>query len=301
MEKESKVDSKKTKTYHKNRITCNRKESIKIYKSIENDPYSAVKKYEEYIKRYPLDLLSRSYYALALVTIKEFDKAKKELGLLDLNNPKFKVSSSEVEHVKDILSFTAIKIHIHDKEFDKALELVNKYPDCDTIGTIHSTVKFYCMYHLGMYKKITSFNYIFAQISDYSKHRLKEHLWKHINELSDLIANNDNMTLFCEGFPISKIIDELKNILPSIKDRSIYNGYIQDCYYFKYNCCGKADENDTDYFAVVTFHDSDNIITMYPSNDHLGKKITDLNYLRKNKDNTKKLSQIDKFNKKYGL
>lgn len=43
------------------------------------NPYDAVAKFEEYIKKYPQDFSSYIYYASSLITIGELDKAEEML------------------------------------------------------------------------------------------------------------------------------------------------------------------------------------------------------------------------------
>ena len=73
-----------------------------------------------------------------------------------------------------------------------------------------------------------------------------------------------------------------------------------DKYIFKFDNCGRADYKITDYFEVVTLLDSCDFITMYPANISNTMPYIDLNYLKENKKvNEKRISQIDKFYKRY--
>lgn len=61
------------------------------------------------------------------------------------------------------------------------------------------------------------------------------------------------------------------------------------------------DNKNTNYFIVVTFHNTPYLISMYPcSNTSNNLEYVDLNYLKEtNNKNIKRLSQIDKFNKRF--
>ena len=77
-------------------------------------------------------------------------------------------------------------------------------------------------------------------------------------------------------------------------------GFIEDTYIFKYDGCGRDNDRLVDYFKVVTFKNSKDIITMCPSCDCEEFSHVDLNYLNdKEEQKVKKISQIDKFYKRY--
>ena len=78
----------------------------------------------------------------------------------------------------------------------------------------------------------------------------------------------------------------------------IYN-FFADEYYFRYDGCGEVGGKKTDYFKIVVLHNTDKLITMYPTTQ--GKELhhIDLSYLGLKDVPTRKLSQIDKFNMRY--
>jgi len=61
---------------------------------------------------------------------------------------------------------------------------------------------------------------------------------------------------------------------------------------------GSAGGTDTDLFEVITIHGTDHIINMYPTLEGTYTNSIDLNYMV-NKNYSRKLSQIDKFNQRY--
>ena len=61
---------------------------------------------------------------------------------------------------------------------------------------------------------------------------------------------------------------------------------------------GSAGGIDTDLFEVITIHGTDYIINMYPTLEGTYTNSIDLNFIV-NKDYSRKLSQIDKFNQRY--
>ena len=71
-------------------------------------------------------------------------------------------------------------------------------------------------------------------------------------------------------------------------------------YIFKYDKCGVTNGRVSDYFLVITFHNTNKYISMYPCNSSSNFNYVDLNYLKiPSTSNVKRLSQIDKFNMRY--
>ena len=73
-------------------------------------------------------------------------------------------------------------------------------------------------------------------------------------------------------------------------------------YVFRYDECGTSKKGPVDYIKVFTFNDTNDFITMYPCKDVERLSYVDLNYMRKvNNTKVKRRSQIDKFNKRFGI
>lgn len=112
-----------------------------------------------------------------------------------------------------------------------------------------------------------------------------------------------NPNLFTPNTDVLKITEEIKKYL--LSDKRIYPDFIDDVYIFKYDNCGTVNQKSVNYFKVICFHNTKNIITMCPVNDNLNIPYIDLNYL--NQENiqeqsnpkVKRLSQIEKFNQRY--
>ena len=103
--------------------------------------------------------------------------------------------------------------------------------------------------------------------------------------------------MFVSGFEIDRVLEEIKKYIPS--DKRIYSGFYQDTYVFKYDFSGKDNNKATDYFKVICFHNTSDIITICPSLYCENLPYVDLNYMEKEKPKQKTLSQIDKFNQRY--
>ena len=141
-------------------------------------------------------------------------------------------------------------------------------------------------------------SYLFSQIVKYDETDFLDHIKKHMQGEED-ITEKDCCTIFGQDFPMDKIIQEIKKYIPS--DKKLLLGFYDNIYYFKYDSCGRVDNKNVDYFKVVCFNGTDNFITMHPVIINENLPYQDLNYLV-NEDNfskVKRMSQIDKFNKKF--
>ena len=106
-------------------------------------------------------------------------------------------------------------------------------------------------------------------------------------------------SVFVPEFPIDMVLNEAKKYIPS--DKCFCPGGIGRTYIFKYDNCGRDCYHMTDYFKVICFNNTQNIVTVTPSNlNEIKFPFVDLNYL-KDKENlsVNRVSQIDKFYKKY--
>jgi hypothetical protein len=126
--------------------------------------------------------------------------------------------------------------------------------------------------------------------------------YKELSNILDIIyrlysGNSNNSVL-----PIEKLIEHAKeNMRP---ENIINEGFAGQVYTFKYDECGRDDNKITDFFEVVVFPDTKDIITMYPTFTPNNRYYIDLNHLKEKKEDSsfgvKRLSQIEKFNKRYG-
>ena len=103
-----------------------------------------------------------------------------------------------------------------------------------------------------------------------------------------------NPNIFKSPKDIEVLFNEIKNKLN--KSKRMIRGYC-DSYIFYYENIGYNNNIKTDVLEVICFPDTYNIVTMFPTSKYKGlmeQKVT----IKETK--TKKLSQIDKFYKRYG-
>ena len=126
------------------------------------------------------------------------------------------------------------------------------------------------------------------QIINYNKKSAIDHIKKHHGEDSAYISyfNNNN--------DIEKIFNEISDYI--IEKKPYYSG-VYDVYIVHLNDIkmGSIYNEKLNDISIITLPNTKNIITMYPVN----KEDENLNDVEQEKPKTKRLSQIDKFNKKY--
>ena len=131
--------------------------------------------------------------------------------------------------------------------------------------------------------------YLANQIANYNENYFRNHIQKHF-----ALKTQDN-SVFSENIPLEKVLEILPNYL---KTPGLFYDYVTDKYIFRLDGVGSAGGIDTDLFEVITIHGTDHIINMYPTLEGTYTNSIDLNYIV-NKDYSRKLSQIDKFNQRY--
>ena len=280
----------------------NGKESYRIFNLIQECPYFAISEYEEYLSKYPNDIFVKCYYAYALVCAGEMEKAESIINDINKHYDVSFFKKRMLVNARIVLLVSTIKILVHRKEYQKVLELIeNSTLEEDTEDDFRD-VKFFCRNRLGIEQQLSFNSYFLSQIMNYNEKLFKYHIFNHINGLHDI--EEEEHFLFSEDFLLKAddIISEVKNLILANKGECIYRGILTDYYYFRYDGCAFHEGISTNLFTVITLHDSLDLITMYPTNDYAGKKIIDISYARKDQAVLKKRnSQIEKFNRKYGL
>lgn len=252
--------------------------------------------FEEYLVNYPYDYSTYINYAYLLLRLDNTLNARKVCeyvqALVEKDfNYKNSIKYERFKSMKLKLTFTIL---VYEGKFKEAYDL---YINSSRKFIIEELPILYISKMLGREDKMELKSYTSEQINNYSYDLFLDHIKKHLIYL----PRNDNKTsLFKSDIQIEEIIKEIRRIIPnSIKERS--NAY-SDVYYFKYNNCGYNGKKKMDYFKVIAIHDTNNLLTMHPIIYEPVIEYIDLNYLN-NKEEvaTKKLSQIDKFNKRYGI
>lgn len=276
-----------------------------IVEIMQTAPFEAVQRFEKYIIEFPLDYSIYPYYVSSLITIGQFDKAEEVYNNVVeamQNNRKWmhylkKYESREkVEHLTKNFLLSKIRLLSNQEKYEELNSLLEKHKDLVEALEINSVV-FLTKCRSGVLEGVTRDKptYLFRQIVEYGEEDFLDHIRKHLYEFCD----DEFGAVFCKDFPITEVLIEIKKHM--IPENAIY--YIYDnTYYFKYDGCGKNNGESCNYFKVVCFHNTQNIITIFPVNDCYQLPVIDLNYMKiDEKSPVRKLSRIDKFNKRYGI
>lgn len=272
----------------------------KIIEDYEINPELAKNETIAYLENFPKDYYMYSFYAGILITLGEFELATLTLDKLELMIKKdndYNKDDAKYDKLQANIIFQKLRVLLY---CDKYQEFIN----LSIYGKHNFDVNkeiFYCKKALGYIDPNIRFNdaYIIRQIVRYKNDDFLEHIKKHQAIYNE--NENPNKCLFNSDFPLDKVIAETKKYIPS--DSRLNTGFFDNVYVFKYDNCGKEDKKNTDYFKIITFNNTNNYITMLPILHGEYLPHVDLNYLNeeKEKTNTRRLSQIDKFNKRYNL
>ena len=271
---------------------------------LENNPYAAKERFEEYLSKYPTDYYARAYYVILLTRICLFKEAEKEYNNIieqSHNDSFYAYGANRIKGFKHNMAIAKLKILGSQEKYQEILLLLqNNYELLN--DTDRRYISYYCRSKLGMlnientprYENAYRFN----QSVDYNEDMFRLHIKKHEADYN-IDVDEVNPAIFVPDFPLDNIIDEIKKYIPS--DKGLFLGYFDDTYYFKYDNCGRINNKLVSYFKVVCFHNTVDFITMYPTNECEKLPVVDLNYLKEKDEKTKvkTLSQIDKFNKRF--
>ena len=271
-----------------------------IQKLINKNPLLARQRLEEYLETHPDDDFAFTLYASILTIFQEFELAEEVINSLEerIKNKKYLMENeSKRMHTNASIVVAKTRILCHTGRYEELEKLLldNEYVvDKCRLGS----VLLYCKVKLG--EKIKSRdeydNYSTKQIVDYKE--------------EDLIAMVDgkrkqkdcDSDVFNYDFPLSKVIEELKIILPD-EDKKLCYGAIDESYIIRFDNCGRCNSKMANYFKVSCFENTSKIITMFPIDFGENINYIDLNYLNntQTKDVPKQMSRTEKFYQRYGI
>lgn len=259
--------------------------------SHENRLEEAISEFQKYIETYPEDLGGYIHYANACIKLGRFDEAEKLLEMAPFTRSKSELSKEEYQLFK-------IKLLCCQERYQECLmELERSYDIFIRRGWGFYSTLLFVKKKLGIlslndYKKSQE-KYIFSQVVSYNEENAISHIKKHISS-SDCVS----LTQFDSCFPLEEVYFKLRDMLP-LNDR-IYSDIITNLQIFRYDAIGRVNSKLVDYLAVVTLKDSNEIITMYPYENRERRECIDLTPKNQDAPKAKRMSQIDKFNQRYG-
>lgn len=280
------------------------KSSRNIEKLLEIDPYRAIELYEQYLEHYPQDYSSQERYLSILIKVGYYQKAFEVLRHLEVMVYDGKLRNVKNGRNKYVLMknivYAKLRLLVHTGRYNEAYEYITKNVELVNMHNLENipALIFFLKTRLGIINQTKEDQkcYLFSQLAEYNEQAFIEHAKRHIDGYSD----EEGITAyFHANFPLEQVFEEVKKHY-SI-DKRISKGINTDEYYFKYDECGYQDGVLCNYFVVITLANNPHYITMYPEPDVYKYPYIDLNYMKEEtKPRVRKLSQIEKFNQRYG-
>ena len=279
-------------------------ECIRINNLSKTDPYNAKKLYELYFQKYPDDSITYLYYAMLLITLNEINKAEaivNEIEDLAKNNELVFKSENKLSKFNRTLIYAKLKVLSYKSKYAELLYYYLSHFE-EIKDEKLAILPFYCRSKLGMLESTNRENnlYVYRQIIQYKISDFYDHIQKHLADYNNE-QKKINKSIFSVDFDVDQVISEVNKHIPSAK--RVFPTFITDNYLFRFDSCGRENYKNTDFFEVVTFHNSNKMVTMFPTRYYKNIDFVDLNYLKNEQEvpyiRTRK--QIDKFNQKYNL
>ncbi len=262
----------------------------RINSLIRKHQYShALMEFQKYFQTYPNDPAIYYNYSHFLMTIGDFKQAKEIIE---------KTENKDLSIQNNLyLKKVKLRLLMLEGKYFEALEFINEYSEIIKYGNLEEKAFVYKITGQDMEFANEKDTYTMHQILDYQEEALLDHLQKHLN-----VELNESDCIFTPKFPLKEIIEYVKSILPT--DSCNYQT-ILNVYYFKYQECGHVGKYYTDFFQVSAMNNATHdILTMCPCVQPEYFGYTDLDPIfkkEKEEPKLKRVSQIDKFNQKYGL
>lgn len=143
------------------------------------------------------------------------------------------------------------------------------------------------------------YDYTCKQLEEYNIGETYNHIKKH------QVSRNNGKASFCKNMDLKQLLIETSQKIQHMKEEYYPIRLIGNCYYFYYPNIGEFENQKTDYFRVITFPNSKNIITMYPvfpeevydikNTIHFLEEAKDFTY----DENIKAKTGIERFNTRY--
>ena len=305
------ITKKENKGSNSKRGYFNTREFERIFALSKSDPIKSLSEYEKYIKYYPEDNAAKTYYICNLLAVGKYAKADELIEQLEIESSRNVLYQHDLEKAKHLeydIKLNKLKSNLFQGRVKEAMEFY--YNNSELFSKLGKEVLFYFKKLLGQLdtKKRQPNSYLFRQIVEYREDDFREHIKKHLADFNE----NDrtvSVSYFNPDFPLDEVIEEIKKYIPS--EKKVSYGFIENTYIFKYNNCGRHTNRIVDYFKVITLNNSQDFITMCPSDGCVDNELViDLNYMKKDeiekeKECAKTLAKVptglDRFYKRYNL
>lgn len=263
--------------------------------------YERTNQFEKALEMYNdlLDKLDGSYIPLHLSRIKMgIAVCCVGLGKIDEGYNHFTEECMKNGAFKNACLYNLISIDLYRGNYEKAKELFEEINQYNIGKAARSNLKTLRI----MVNKLTNgelpnrdeVSYRDQQVIEYSKELAIDHIYYgHGKETAPA-----NEGTFHKDTNISMLMDEIKE---KLNDDNIVDINVLCKYRLYYENVGEYNGRQLNYLAVVTLPFSNDIITMYPTNEYLEEQIEVQDVEPVKQKNIKRESQIEKFNRRYNL
>lgn len=261
----------------------------KIYKTGKRELY--IKEAKKYLELNPKDYGTRYRYAKTLRYMKKYEEAIQELKYI----LKYDRTNGEVI---SFLYFTYYHLGNYSEAY-KLLPMVLLYSNCNrtSIYLTKMVIKKNLNIDFEETDEIDD-KYIKRQIINYNNEDALTIIQNHFKSCSE--QNSKNATQF-NDIDLDYLIDVVKENL--ILENKTIGMDVMDIYYFKIYGIGQSEFDTCSVLKVVVVPFTKDIVEMYPTSGSYTNQALplDIDYdkLFKRENKVKKMSRIDKFNKRY--
>ena len=254
------------------------------------DASRVISLFKNYLREYPTDVSAHLYYAIMLIKIGNLEEA------IDVLNLEVVLTSDNYFDIKK-RGYLIVKILLAKEKYEECYKYILEneilFQDDEELNTLVLLLlkKKLNLLVADDYNQIQS--YALKQIISYKEELALEHIvLNHKNQ-----AYLDGKSQFNEDFPIQKVFSRIRNCLPN--EKRMYDELVVDYYIFKYTNSGKNSGKNVNYIKVITLVNTNQIVTMFPIDNYEKLPYTDISLELDSKKTIKKISQIEKFNKRY--
>ena len=262
---------------------------LKAKKLYMNKKYSAFDKVAtKYLEKYPNDVIVRFMRAKSYRALKYFDEAISDL--------KYNLNIDDSNYSLTELFF----LYYHLNRYEEALEIITdvykrKCINCHSLLITEIIMKKQLGKKLNIKIGLDS-NYITRQVYDYNMDMALEHIKNHH------IENNENICFFDKNIDLDYLFNLVKYNIKN--ENKVNTEEILEIHYIGISNVGYIKNDICNYIKVVVIPNTTDILNMYPTNnidcDYVYNIECDYDKLfSKKEEKVKKMTQIDKFNKKY--
>lgn len=242
---------------------------------------------ENYLAKYPYDVCAYGRYADILMRLGKLEEAEEVLNFVPITNKTPDISKQDIVYNK-------MKLYIYLKQYEKSLEILREnYDALEERGCDVTKILIFLKKQLGllMCDNYTGSGYKIEQITNYSETSALECIRR-----CHCRVESEPPFCFNKDFPLEETFYKIRQMLPLEKKQ--YENIIENVYYFKYENNGRCQNVQADYIKVYTIVDTADIITMFPIN--IRERILCPDITPEIETKVKRISPIDKFNKRYG-